>query len=62
MILSSFRMREYLINHNRTFIYDTAIPAVAAAAIGLDLMIADNAHVTLHKILDILRRLQKKLI
>ena len=63
MILSSFRMREYLINHNRTFIYDTAIPAVAAAAAieALDLMIADSTpYVTLHKNIRYFKALAKE--
>lgn len=32
VILSSAKMRDFLINHSRTFIYDTAIPPAAAAA------------------------------
>ncbi len=44
VILSSERVREYLVNYCRTFIYDTAIPPVAATAASqaLDILINDD--------------------
>ena len=44
VILSSGRVREYLVNYCRTFIYDTAIPPVAAAAASqaLEILINDD--------------------
>ena len=50
VVLSSNRVREYLVNYCRTFIYDTAIPPVAATAANEALSILINDAKPLHQL------------
>lgn len=62
VILSSDRVREYLVNYCRTFIYDTAIPPVAAAAASqaLDILINDDKpYLHLHNNIKLFKSLAK---